>query len=1143
MSESVKIIGASENNLKNINVQIPKKKITTISGVSGSGKTSLMFNIVVAESQRREKILNHTATDFEIFNRPNFKHLEYDDCVHGVSQKTLRKSEVSTVGTASKLNDLIKELLIEKGEIICQCDAIVSNICPLDVVIEIISHDSSLKILYKLKNKSQPISNKSKILFESLKISEIFDPQLKKLNVKKIFSYEDVEIYGLIERKYIDQVDDIDTRKIKLVKDKEIIYDFSYQTFCEKCLTEYQVISKSLFTKAELSDHNGRCKACNGSGMVASLDLKNLINPIVPLNDVFLNIPHTGKAYKYTYLQDSDIKKLVGKDNYHLKFSELNTETQNNLLAFLGKKILPHEGKKEISRYISKVDCHLCKGTGFSYKSNAVKINGMNFYNFTSLIVDDLSKYTQDEKILSLIQQFKNLSLSHLQISRATNTLSGGELQRLKLIKYLSESIENDLIILDEPSSGLSQFDIKYLFKEILNLKKRGNTVLIIDHSDYLIHNSDYNISFGFVAGQNGGYITSEIYENDFKYLKKERGLEDFLNFDNLNLHNLKNVNVKIPLANLTTIIGVSGSGKTSLIQALISELYNNSLNNFNIIHASQDDVSTNPRSTIATYVDVFDEIRNLFAQTKRAKELGFNASFFSSNTIEGACDICNGSGMVQGGICKKCYGDKYNPKVLAIKYDGYNIRELLDLPISDIKLLNLSENINLLADILTRMGASYLSLGRTTSTLSGGECQRIKLAKFLLKRESSFNDKHTIIFLDEPTKGLSKHDSSNILDLIDSMIKNNCTIICVEHNNFFINNSDYLIEMGPGSGDNGGKVVYIGSVAKYRNQDTPRSNKSLKIIYSEPKILVNPWFDDDFFGKIKYFYHNFSVKSTEDFTFYKSYETLLQKVNHKIIYFCPFVDDIHNNRLVSKTAFNQTRKTLIDLGFNDCIWRNKSYKIKDVKPTFDQNSYLDFFCQVQDLDLSFQLGGNTFITINDSKPHFHSLRAIDYRNRIVGSKIIHPNLFNKFYCQCQYCNGSGEVPNIQPMLSKNHSKIYDKEFYESLKISSINLYSISRAIKKFKEEMLFDIDKSFDEMNEAEMKYAIYGVNEIHFLEPSARKNALSDQIWWLGLLKILENTPFIEKLPKTACLMCDGTGFIKEMEYYFCEDKKVYE
>lgn len=1139
MNENIKILGATENNLKNISIEIPKNAITTICGVSGSGKTSLMFNIVVAEAERREKILANIATDFELYNRANFEHLEYKNNVYGVSQKALKKSEVSTVGTASKLNNLIKNLLIDKGEIICQCGQPVSNICPFDIVLKILSNDSSLKFLYKIKNKNQDIDTK---LTNSLKINEVYDSQLKKLNIKKIASYTDIALYGLIKKDYIRLIEDIDTRKILLTRDNQIIFDFSYQTFCENCFTEYQTKSNSLFTKAELSERNGRCKICNGTGHIKHVDFKKLINVKLPLSDVFLGIPHTGKAYKYTYIQDSDIKKLVGKNNYNLQFSELDKETQENLLIFLEKKIIPYESKPEISIYIVQEICPSCKGTGFSYKSNAVKFNGMNFFDFSNLVISDLYKYIQDDKIHSLVKKFENLSLSHLQLNRATTTLSGGELQRLKLIKYLADNIENSIIVLDEPSSGLSQSDITYLFNEILNLKELGNTVLIIDHSDYLIQNSDYNISFGFTAGKDGGYITSQIYENEFKYLKKNRKFDVFLNFNNLKLHNLKNIQVKIPLGNLTTIMGVSGSGKTSLVQALILELSSKEFNNFNVIHASQDDVSTNPRSTIATYIGIFDEIRDLFAQTERAKELGFNASFFSSNTLEGACNACGGTGIFQGSICRKCYGDKYHSKVLAVKYNQLNIRELLDLPISELKSLNLNNNIDFLADILISMGAGYLSLGRTTSTLSGGECQRIKLAKFLLKRELS-NNKHSIIFLDEPTKGLSKHDSANVLTLLDSILEKNCTIICVEHNNFFIDNSDYLIEMGPKAGREGGEIIYIGNVSNYKKLEIDPLIKDPKIILSEENLSCKSWYDDDFFSKIKSFYLNYSIKPVENFTPYISYEVLLQNLNNNNIYFCPFVDEIHNNRFISKTAFNQIIKTLVDLGITDCIWKNKLFKLKDVKPTLDQDSYLDFFCRVIDLNLCFQLGGNTFITINELKPHFHSLRVVDYEKQVVGSKIIHPNLFNKFYCECQYCKGTGKVPDLTKIINQFHTKIYDKEFYQALKLSGISLYSITKAIKKFKEEMIFDLDKKLDELNEVESKYAIYGVKEIHFLESSARKNAISDQIWWVGLLKILENNSLIKDLEPTTCLMCNGTGYIKEMAYYICEDKKIYE
>lgn len=1143
MSKSIKIIGASENNLKNVTIQIPKNRITSISGISGSGKTSLMFNVFVTEADRRARILCGIETDYEKFNRPSFDQMEYTNNIYGVSQKALRKSEISSVGTASRVNELIKDLLIEKGEITCECGTEVDNICSIEVILRIMNHDAELNLLYKIKNKNHQITNKALELLETIGVNKIYDANIQKLDSRKILNYTQTDIYALIEKGSINSLKNIDSRKILLVKNKAIIYDFSYQTFCKECLKEYQVKSRSLFTKSELSDINGRCKSCDGTGLIKRLNFHDLIDNNKPLNSVFLKIPHNGKAYKYTYIQDSDIKKIVGSKNYDSNFTELTSNVKENLINFLEKKILPHENKTEINNYIIKETCTSCKGTGFSYKTNAVRIKNMNFFDFSNLIVAELYNYIQNDKILSLVNHFKNLSLSHLQLSRSTNTLSGGELQRLKFIKYLSEETHDSIIVLDEPSSGLSQLDLTYLLKEIINIKERNNTVLVIDHSDYLIQNSDYNLSFGFTAGSLGGHISSHPYEQNSTYTRRKREVNEFLNFKTLNNNNLKNISISIPLNCITTIVGVSGSGKTSLVQALISELSNEKFSHFNVIYANQDDVSTNSRSTIATYVGIFDEIREIFSQAPNSKKLGLNTSYFSSNTYEGACDTCDGSGLYQGTTCKKCYGSKYSSKVLAIKHKNFNIRNLLDTPISELKSLNLSKNINTLADILTSMGAGYLSLGRSTSTLSGGECQRVKLSKFLLKRSFNSNKNHNIIFLDEPTKGLSKKDTLNIISLIDEILNNNSTIISVEHNIFFINNSDYLIEIGPKAGKEGGEIMFSGSEINYQKPKYKNTNKPPISILQENKLSCEKWLDDDFFKKIKYYYNNFYFKKTTNLSTYKNYESILSTIKNETIYFCPFIDDLYSNRFISKTTFNMTIKNLISLGITDCIWQNHPQKLKNIKATFNQDSYFDFFCEAHDFDLCFILGGNSFVTLNKSQPHFHSLRLIDYKEKIIGSKIINKNIFNAFYSKCEYCSGSGKVPNIKPLILESNFKINEIDFYNDIKFKDVNLFNIKKSIKKFKEEMIIDLDKKFSDLNELETFYAIYGIKEIYFVESTDRKNAISDQVRWHGLLKTLKYDKSITHSNRTTCLMCNGTGYIKELDYYLCEEKAIYE
>lgn len=1148
MSRDIKIIKAAENNLKDISIRIPLNKITVVSGVSGSGKSSLMFGVLLAESERRTRILNGSVSEFEKYNRSHFFKLEYPTIIYGLSQRALHKSEISTVGTVSGLNNIIKKLLIKNALILCQCGCVVDNVCSFQTICHIVENNPKLKLLYKIKNKKQNIDRVLDVISQSqLGIKEIFDSHLKKINIKQINNYLDMDIYAQCDIRTLSMLNNIDSKKILLTQDKKIVYDFSFQTFCANCQTEYQVKSPSLFTKSELSERNGRCKICNGSGFSKRVNFDKLIDKTKRLNEVFLNIPHTGKAYKFTYIQDSDIRKLVGKENYSLHFSDLPIEISDKLIIFIEKKIIPLADKADISPYIIQDKCCSCHGTGFSYKTNAVKIRGMNFYDFINLTVDQLADYLHDEEAQSLIQSFKNLSLSHLWLSRTTDSLSGGELQRLKLINFLSDKINNKIIILDEPSSGLSQTDVVYLYKEIVKLNQRGNTVLIIDHADYLIQKADHSLHFGNQAGEEGGYITNFQIETFESYQRKVLPITNYLEFYNLKSNNLQISNLKIPLNQLIGVIGVSGSGKTSLVNALISKC-NYDYPDYHVIHVKQDDLHSSQKSIIATLVGIFDEIRNLYASTELSLKLGFNASFFSFNTPEGACDICNGNGIYKNSLCKKCSGKRYDPKVQVIQYKQLNIVELLNTPIKDLEKLNLSDRINKLVSLLVSMGAGYLSLGRATNTLSGGELQRIKLAKFLLQKSISKKYTHTIIFLDEPTKGLSKQDSLNIIKLLDEILHDNCTIICIEHNNVLINLSDYLIELGPRSGSLGGKVVFSGETAYYKNQSSALpSNQyvSVSSIQQENDLDCAEWLDDPFFHNLYFFSKNYQIKTPNNLTLYNNRTSLLESLKKAtdVIYFCPFINDIYTNKVISKSTFSSIINSLKKLGIKQCFWNQQWQSLAKIKPVFEHNQYLNFLCPVDNLELLFDFAGGCFITIKDQLIHYHSIRLIDSQHHIVGPEVIDYNFFNWHYAHCEYCSGKGYVPDIKDAILENNFKIYEKEFYFKLKIkNNISLFNLQKSIKIFKNEMIVDLDKIPLNFNQLECLYAIYGIKGVYFINSTNRKNALEERISWDGLLQILDDV-ILSSFAQTKCLMCNGTGYIKEIDYYIWNGRRIYE
>ena len=1130
MSHSIRTLNVRENNLKNISVEIPKNKITSISGVSGAGKSTLMFDVILNEKERRYRIENNIATEYELYNRKNFDRLEILDKVYGVSQKTIRKSEVSNVSTVSKLNENIKEIFIRYGEIICHCGAHVDNSCPLNVFYKIIDKDSL--ILYKIKERNKEINHTNQKIIEEYGLNKYFDSNFKRIAGEKINNSRGMDLFVEIE-KFL--VNENNIKKIIILKQGKKVFDFSIQTFCENCYTEYQVKNKSLFTKSELSEYNGKCKSCNGSGKVSIVDFEKLINKNISIANNFLNIPHTGKAYKYIYLQDSEVKKTVGKENLDVLFYDLSPEIRTKLIDLINSKLLSKKDNEVISQYIGYEKCEECQGTGYNYKCNAVKYKGLNFYEFNQLQIKYIKDYIEDDKVLKIINEFYKLSLSYLRLNQSTEELSGGELQRLKLIRYLSDDIKNSIIVLDEISSGLAKSDLFNLIDVIKKLNNNGNTIILIDHSNYVIKSSDYNIHFEN-DGFQSGYISKNNFYSELIYSRSKRELKKFISFKGLNKNNLKYISINIPLNSLVSIVGVSGSGKSSLVKAIISEIEKNK-DEIDVIYASQDDISKNSRSTIASYTGIFDEIRKYYTQSNLSQKLGFNISHFSFNTPEGSCDLCNGSGIYNDLTCSKCFGARFNNYTLSVKINGYNIHELLNLPLSKLISLNISPTVNKLCDLLIKMGAGYLTLARTTSTLSGGECQRVKLSKYLLKKYQK--NTHKFIFLDEPTKGLSIPDCINILKLFSDLLDTDCTIIAVEHNEIFIDNSDYIIEIGPKSGMDGGELIFQGKQEEFKKKDF-FENKSYPLsIMNNSNLICNQWQDDFYFENIRNYFNNFEFKTTENLTTYRDFSSLKSFLKDKRVFFCPFIDDIYNNGVISKNKFQSIISELLKIGVFSCLWNNNIVNIKNLKPTFFQDLYFDFFCEIDDIDLAFVLGGNTLVVFEDGIPWFHSLRIVDYKKKLIGTKVITENTFNKYFSKCPYCKGSGEVIDVNNFISNINKKITDISFYKTHIINEKKLYHIKKSIKKFKDEMICNLDINYSELTDAERLNAIYGFRKIYFLNDGDRKNALSEQIKWEGLIELFNSG---KNEPSCKCIKCNGTGYIEELNYYLINGKPVY-
>lgn len=727
-SDFIYIINAKENNLKNVSVSIPKKKITVFTGVSGSGKSSLCLDTIAAESRRE---LNETFPIFvqqylPKYGRPNVERIENLPVTIVIDQKKPSSNSRSTVGTYTDIYPLLRLLFSRVGE-------------------PFIGYSDSFSFNHPL---------------------------------------------GKCER----------CDGLGIVKDLDIhkLVDFN------KCLNDEGVINYPAFTTGAW-----RWKRYAYSGLF----------------DLNKKIKDYSKEELDLFLYSPQIKLKNPPSNWPktAKFEGIYPRMYRSIINSKEGKL--HE--KTLNKMITTSVCKECNGSRLNERVRSCKINGLNLAEVADMPIDRAIEFIKGidkplavdlkREILRRLEALVEIGLSYLSLSRGTNTLSGGEAQRIKISKYINSALTDMVYVLDEPSVGLHPKDIDLLKNSLVKLRNHGNTILIVEHHKEIIKMADNIIDMGPGAGTHGGEIMFTGTYNELLttntltgklLVKKEplkscvRAPKEWFELKNANLHNLKNIDVKLPLGVLTVIAGVAGSGKSSLMECFIEE-YNES-----VIYIQQKDIGINLRSTPATYLDISDAIRDLFA-----KENKVNKAFFSFNS-KGACPVCNGKGVIISEMafmesiettCDLCNGKRYSEEVLQYKYRGKNIAEVMDFSVEDA--ISFFEDQGFVSKLLSleKVGLSYLHLNQSLSTLSGGELQRIKLATYL-------NQKGEIFIIDEPTDGLHLDDVRKLMILFNEMVDNGNSLYLVEHSVDVIKNADYIIELGKGGGNLGGNVLFTGT-------------------------------------------------------------------------------------------------------------------------------------------------------------------------------------------------------------------------------------------------------------------------------------------------------------------------------------------
>lgn len=939
MKDKITVKGARVNNLKNVDVEIPRDKLIVFTGLSGSGKSSLAFDTIYAEGQRRyvESLSSYARQFLGQMDKPDVDYIEGLSPSISIDQKTTSKNPRSTVGTITEIYDYLRLLYARIGTPYCpKCGRKISKQSIDQIVDKVMSLGDRVKIQIlspvvrgRKGTHEKILENAKKNGFIRARIdNEVYEIAEDEIKLDKNKKHNiDIIVDRIIVKEGIESrlSESLELALkmgnglvvVNVIGDRDIM--FSEKFACPDCGISIDELEPRSFS---FNAPYGKCECCDGLGTLYEIDEDLVIpNKNLSIKDGAIATWGEGRlkedSWTYAVLQslmekydfsiETPVKDLPRKaidvvlygtngekvyvdyvkdgvkKRYHYAYDgEINSlrrrygETKSDLI------------KSEIEQYMSNNSCPECKGARLKKEVLAVKIADKNIYEFTSMSVKDELEFinniqlTEKEKIISaqIVKEIKSrlsflrdVGLDYLTLSRTAGTLSGGEAQRIRLATQIGSTLMGVLYILDEPSIGLHQRDNDKLIKTLEKLRDVGNTVIVVEHDEDTMLASDYIVDIGPGAGERGGEIVAtgtidDIIKSDRsitgQYLsgkkmieipkERRKGNGNVIKVKGAQENNLKNINVDFPLGTFTVVTGVSGSGKSSLVNEVLYKGLNKIINKSRrpagkfkeitgyenidkIIDIDQSPIGRTPRSNPATYTGTFDIIRELFSNAPESKMRGYKPGRFSFNVKGGRCEACSGDGIIKIEMqflsdvyvpCDVCKGKRYNRETLEVKYKGKSIADVLDMTVEEA--LKFFENIPRIQNkikTLNDVGLGYIRLGQPSTQLSGGEAQRIKLAYELSKRSTG----KTLYILDEPTTGLHIDDVNRLIEILQRLVDAGNSVVVIEHNLDMIKCADYIIDIGPEGGDNGGTVIAKGTPEKIAQNSKSYTGKYLKKI------------------------------------------------------------------------------------------------------------------------------------------------------------------------------------------------------------------------------------------------------------------------------------------------------------------------
>ena len=937
MNDKITIKGAKEHNLKNINIEIPRDKLVVITGLSGSGKSSLAFDTLYAEGQRRyvESLSSYARQFLGVMEKPDVESIEGLSPAISIDQKTTSKNPRSTVGTVTEIYDYIRLLYARIGQPYCpHCgkkiekqtiDQIVDNVMKIEegTKIQVLApvvrsrkgeHTKLLEDLQKEGFVRVRIDREIYELTDEIKLDKNKKHEIE-IVVDRLVIKKDI-IGRLTESIEIALKHAENLVLIDVVGEKPILYSCNYA--CPDCGFSFPELTPRMFS---FNNPYGACPKCLGIGYLMKMD-EDLIIP-----DKTKTLYDGVKAFGASTMKKGDtmarmyfesVGRHYGIDIKNKKIKDLPRDFLEKILYGTGdeeiefeyssyagtrKFTAPFEGviptlerrhnetKSQGMRdfyemYMSNMHCDECNGARLKPEILSIKINGKNINEITAMSIKQIQEFLKGleltdtqvmiadmilKEINARLQFLVDVGLEYLTLSRSSGTLSGGEAQRIRLATQIGSGLTGVLYILDEPSIGLHQRDNDRLIATLKKLRDLGNTLIVVEHDEDTMYAADQIIDIGPGAGVHGGNVMAQGTAEEIKQVEgsitgdylsgrkkihvpktRRKGNKKNIEIVNATENNLKNISVKIPLGTFTCVTGVSGSGKSTLVNEVLYKNIAQKLNGASekpgkcktikgidnidkIINIDQSPIGRTPRSNPATYTGAFDLIRDIFAGTNEAKMRGYAKGRFSFNVQGGRCESCNGDGVHKIEMhflpdvyvpCEVCKGKRYNRETLEVKYKGKSIADVLDMTVEEA--LEFFENIPKIKSkiqTLYDVGLGYIKLGQPSTTLSGGEAQRVKLATELSKRATG----KTLYILDEPTTGLHIADVHRLVDILQRLVDTGNTILVIEHNLDLIKTCDHIIDLGPEGGDAGGEIIAVGTPEQICKNERSYTGKFLK--------------------------------------------------------------------------------------------------------------------------------------------------------------------------------------------------------------------------------------------------------------------------------------------------------------------------